>query len=78
MIASLVITVVFVVAYIISSIRRWKVQQAIFDIQKNVREINQRHQSTSPAPTITSPAINEMSAAAPRSSTESSDQSPLA
>lgn len=47
---STIISVLFLVAYIVSSIRRWKVQQAILDIQKEVKELNERDRNRSMPP----------------------------
>lgn len=41
-IAVTILSLVIIVFYLASLIRRWRVQSAIFDIQKQVREINQR------------------------------------
>lgn len=37
--------VLFAIFYIVTAVRRWKVEKAIFDIQKNVREINERERN---------------------------------
>jgi Ca2+/H+ antiporter len=48
---SVVISIVFVILYIVSMVRRWKVQHAIFDIQKNIRELNERSKVADQPPT---------------------------
>lgn len=44
-----IISALFLVFYIISIVRRWKVQRAIFDIQKNVNAMNERTLTTTSA-----------------------------
>lgn len=41
-IVSTILMLVFVAVYLVSAIRRYKVQQAVFDIQKTLHEINSK------------------------------------
>lgn len=54
---SVIITVIFAVLYIVSLVRRWKVEQAILDIQKTIHEMNERDKarSTPVAPVVSPP-----------------------
>lgn len=44
---SVALTVLFVVFYVISMVRRRKLENALFDIQKNLRELNERDKARS-------------------------------
>lgn len=47
MLLSFVITVAFVVLYVVSLIRRRKLENALFDIQKTLHEMNERDKARS-------------------------------
>lgn len=49
-IASLVITALFLVAYILHIIRRWKVDRAIIETHKDIAEIRKLLEQNAPAP----------------------------
>jgi hypothetical protein len=36
-----IVTILFLIAYVFSTIRRWKVQSAILTMQKDIREIKE-------------------------------------
>ena len=58
-----VLSVVIMILYLVSLVRRWKVQTAILDIQKQVHEMNERQKAqVVPAPVpvqeeITTPEV---------------------
>ena len=50
-IGSVILTIVFVVFWIINSIRKIKVQKAILEIQKDIHEMNELQKGTQPSST---------------------------
>lgn len=51
-IASLVITALFLVAYILHIIRRWKVDRAIIETHKDIAEIRKLLEQSAPTPPV--------------------------
>lgn len=76
-IALTVLSLVIIVLYIASLVRRWRVQSAIFDIQKQVREINQREltKQTPPEENKGASPIDPIDFAAAKQSQEGTDAS---
>lgn len=57
-IVSIVMTAIFVVAYIMSQIRKRKVQNAIFGIQKDLHEMNERQKNAQTTAPVTQQSVS--------------------
>lgn len=71
-VASLVITALFLVAYILHIIRRWKVDRAILETRKDIAEIRKLLEQRAPAPVAPAAILTEPEPTPTRVESESS------